>query len=115
KNKARSSDGIKPEEIALMYKQLTQWCTTGICLTIRQGAGIKSNETTLVLKKDEWKPLFPFLPLLKEIIPEDIMNGPYGGFINGFLDFFIKTLNDPESVVEFGICIDNHIELPDQE
>lgn len=104
------------ETVKTLYARLNKWTTTGIPLRIQtdldrlelvQGKWERNEgDVCLYLNKAEIEPLIPLLPLVKELIPDEVMTGPAGSVLNNLLDPVIEGFAKSERL-ELGILF-NH-------
>lgn len=116
KNRAAEASGIDWEVLKSLYAQLNKWTTTGIRLQIQtdldtvvlvQGNWEKyEGSVCLYLDKTEIAPLLPLLPLVKELIPEDVMNGSAGSILNSLIDPVINGFIQADRI-ELGLLFNN--------
>lgn len=99
RTRADEDSQISMEQITAIYTLLNQWTTTGIRMNM-QSSG---NTLSLYLDKNEIKALFPLLPYLKDLIPDDL-GGGMGSLIGALLPTLAETLSNAEKV-DIGITL----------
>lgn len=107
---------IDLDMIKALYARLNKWTTTGIPLRIQTDLNRlewvqdkwerNEGDICLYLDKSELAPLIPLLPYVKELIPEEVMNGPAGAVLDNLLDPIIEGFTKSERL-ELGILFNN--------
>ena len=104
----------KADVIAAVYQQLNKWSTTGIRMNIRKNSEAPYNnmgkliaykgDIFLFLDKEEVAAFLPLLSLVKDLLPEDILNGPMGSMIGPLLDMLANSLQQAKTL-EMGMML----------
>lgn len=125
--KAATDSILTEENLTAVYQKLQQWATKGIKFTARKHSGemvIFSQTPTmtrfrgykgdlfLFIDKNEIKEFLPLLPLVKELIPEDMLSGPLGGMLNNMLNGIINGINN-SNLFELGLMLTKEKDIPD--
>lgn len=113
-NKTKADDGLNAAVIAAVYQQLNKWSTTGIRMNIRKNSEAPYNnmgkliaykgDIFLFLDKEEVTAFLPLLSLVKDLLPEDILNGPMGSMIGPLLDMLASSLQQAKTL-EMGMML----------
>lgn len=93
KTRAEENNQITMEQIEAVYALINKWTTIGIRMNIRTS----SNTLSLYLDKAEIEALFPVIPYLKDLIPDDL-GGGLGSIISALLPTLAETLGKAEKV-----------------
>lgn len=124
-NSTRSDSGegisIGMDEIKKFYEVLTSWFNKGIELTIKENPKtpyhispskrvLYEGDVIILIDKSELESLFPLLPHIKPLIPEDILNRTLmGGLtVDALIDTLIDGLLNAETF-ELGIFLNKTI------
>lgn len=112
-NKTKADGGIDPAVIAAVYQQLNKWSTTGIRMNIRRNSEAPYNsmgsriaykgDVFLFIDKAEIEAFLPLLPLIKDLLPED-MGGSLGTIIGPLLDMLSSSLQQTKTL-ELGMML----------
>lgn len=113
-NKTKADDGgLDLAVITAVYQQLTKWSTTGIRMNIRKNSEAPYNQggnliaykgdIFLSIDKDEIAAFLPLLPLVKDLLPED-MGGSLGAMIGPLLDLLANSLQQTKTL-EMGMML----------
>ena len=112
-NKTKADGGLDAAVIAAVYQQLNKWSTTGIRMNIRKNSEAPYNnmgkliaykgDIFLFLDK-EVAAFLPLLSLVKDLLPEDILNGPMGSMIGPLLDMLANSLQQAKTL-EMGMML----------
>ena len=113
-NKTKADGGLDAAVIAAVYQQLNKWSTTGIRMNIRKNSEAPYNnmgkliaykgDIFLFLDKEEVAAFLPLLSLVKDLLPEDILNGPMGSMIGPLLDMLASSLQQAKTL-EMGMML----------
>ena len=113
-NKTKADGGLDTAVIAAVYQQLNKWSTTGIRMNIRKNSEAPYNnmgkliaykgDIFLFLDKEEVAAFLPLLSLVKDLLPEDILNGPMGSMIGPLLDMLASSLQQAKTL-EMGMML----------
>ncbi len=113
-NKTKVDGGLDAAVIAAVYQQLNKWSTTGIRMNIRKNSEAPYNnmgkliaykgDIFLFLDKEEVAAFLPLLSLVKDLLPEDILNGPMGSMIGPLLDMLASSLQQAKTL-EMGMML----------
>lgn len=113
-NKTKADGGLDAAVIAAVYQQLNKWSTTGIRMNIRKNSEAPYNnmgkliaykgDIFLFLDKEEVAAFLPLLSLVKDLLPEDILNGPMGSMIGPLLDMLANSLQQAKTL-EMGMML----------
>ncbi|WFE86337.1 DUF4925 domain-containing protein [Parabacteroides chongii] len=113
-NKTKADGGLDTAVIAAVYQQLNKWSTTGIRMNIRKNSEAPYNnmgkliaykgDIFLFLDKEEVAAFLPLLSLVKDLLPEDILNGPMGSMIGPLLDMLANSLQQAKTL-EMGMML----------
>lgn len=113
-NKTKADGGLDAAVIAAVYQQLNKWSTTGIRMNIRKNSEAPYNnmgkliaykgDIFLFLDKEEVAAFLPLLSLVKDLLPEDILNGPMGSMIGPLLDMLASSLQQAKTL-EIGMML----------
>lgn len=113
-NKTKADGGLDAAVIAAVYQQLNKWSTTGIRMNIRKNSEAPYNnmgkliaykgDIFLFLDKEEVAAFLPLLSLVKDLLPEDILNGPTGSMIGPLLDMLASSLQQAKTL-EMGMML----------
>ena len=113
-NKTKADGGLDAAVIAAVYQQLNKWSTTGIRMNIRKNSEAPYNnmgkliaykgDIFLFLDKEEVAAFLPLLSLVKDLLPEDILNGPMGSMIGPLLDMLASSLQQAKTL-EMGMIL----------
>ena len=113
-NKTKVDGGLDAAVIAAVYQQLNKWSTTGIRMNIRKNSEAPYNnmgkliaykgDIFLFLDKEEVAAFLPLLSLVKDLLPEDILNGPMGSMIGPLLDMLASSLQQAKPL-EMGMML----------
>lgn len=113
-NKTKADGGPDAAVIAAVYQQLNKWSTTGIRMNIRKNSEAPYNnmgkliaykgDIFLFLNKEEVAAFLPLLSLVKDLLPEDILNGPMGSMIGPLLDMLASSLQQAKTL-EMGMML----------
>lgn len=113
-NKTRADEGPDLALIAAIYQQLNKWSTTGIRMNIRkntktlfgnQGKAVANEgDIFLFLDKEEIAVFLSLLPLVKDLLPEDMLNGTMGPIISSLLDMIVENLQQAQTL-ELGLML----------
>ena len=113
-NKTKADGGLDAAVIAAVYQQLNKWSTTGIRMNIRKNSEAPYNnmgkliaykgDIFLFLDKEEVAAFLPLLSLVKDLLPEDILNGPMGSMIGPLLDMLASILQQAKTL-EMGMML----------
>ena len=113
-NKTKADGGLDAAVIAAVYQQLNKWSTTGIRMNIRKNSEAPYNnmgkliaykgDIFLFLDKEEVAAFLPLLSLVKDLLPEDILNGPMGSMIGPLLDMLASSLQQVKTL-EMGMML----------
>ena len=113
-NKTKADGGLDAAVIAAVYQQLNKWSTTGIRMNIRKNSEAPYNnmgkliaykgDIFLFLDKEELAAFLPLLSLVKDLLPEDILNGPMGSMIGPLLDMLANSLQQAKTL-EMGMML----------
>lgn len=126
KNKTKAGlDSILTEQtIMAIYQKIQQWTNRGIKFTIRQNnekpfvspsSGklvAYKGDIFLFIDRDEIKEFLPLLPLVKDLIPEDMMSGAFGGIIGNLLDGILHGIAK-SNTLEVGLMLTKEKDIPD--
>lgn len=93
KTRAEESNQITMEQIEAVYALINKWTTIGIRMNIQTS----SNTLSLYLDKTEIEALFPVIPYLKDLIPDDV-GGGLGSIISALLPTLAETLGKAKKV-----------------
>lgn len=93
KTRTDESNQITMEQIEAIYALANKWTTTGIRMNMQNSP----NTLSLYLDKTEIQALFPVIPYLKELIPDDL-GGGLGSIIGTLLPTLVETLSKAEKV-----------------
>lgn len=113
-NKTKADGGLDAAVIAAVYQQLNKWSTTGIRMNIRKNSEAPYNnmgkliaykgDIFLFLDKEEVAAFLPLLSLVKDLLPEDILNGSMGSMIGPLLDMLASSLQQAKTL-EMGMML----------
>lgn len=113
-NKTKADTGLNPAVIVAAYQQLTKWSTTGIKMTIRKNSEAPYNsmgkltaykgDIFLFIDKEEIQAFLPLLSLVKDLLPEEILNGSMGPMIGMLLDMLSESLQQTKTL-ELGMLL----------
>lgn len=113
-NKTKADGGLDAAVIAAVYQQLNKWSTTGIRMNIRKNSEAPYNnmgkliaykgDIFLFLGKEEVAAFLPLLSLVKDLLPEDILNGSMGSMIGPLLDMLASSLQQAKTL-EMGMML----------
>ncbi len=113
-NKTKADGGLDAAVIAAVYQQLNKWSTTGIRMNIRKNSEAPYNnmgkliaykgDIFLFLDKEEVAAFLPLLSLVKDLLPEDILNGPMGSMIGPLLGMLASSLQQAKTL-EMGMML----------
>ena len=119
-NKTKADGGLDASVIAAIYQQLNKWSTTGIRMNIRKNSEAPYSSTGgqiaykgdifLYLDKDEIAAFLPLLPLIKDLLPEEIIGGPMGPIITSLLEMLSSSLQQTETL-ELGMMLSKQKEI----
>lgn len=119
-NKTKADGGLDASVIAAIYQQLNKWSTTGIRMNIRKNSEVPYSSTGgqiaykgdifLYLDKDEIAAFLPLLPLIKDLLPEEIIGGPMGPIITSLLEMLSSSLQQTETL-ELGMMLSKQKEI----
>lgn len=124
KTKAGVDSILTEQNIIAIYQKIQQWTNSGIKFTIRQNSekpfispatGKKmayKGDLFLFIDKNEIKEFLPLLPLVKDLIPEDMMSGVLGGILNNMLNGIINGINN-SNLFELGLMLTKEKDIPD--
>lgn len=111
-NKTKADGGIDAAVIAAIYQQLNKWSTTGIRMNIRRNQETPVNTNNpiaykgdiyLFIDKEEIEAFLPLLPLVKDLLPED-MGGSLGGILGPLLEMITNSLQQANTL-ELGMML----------
>ena len=113
-NKTKADGGLDAAVIAAVYQQLNKWSTTGIRMNIRKNSETPSNnmgnliaykgDIFLFIDKEEIEAFLPLLPLVKDLLPEDMLGGSLGSMIGPLLDILANSLQQTKTL-EMGMML----------
>lgn len=113
-NKTKAISEPDAAIITAIYRQLNKWSTTGIRMQIRKNSEAPYNQMGksvaykgdiyLYLDKEEIAAFLPLLPLVKDLLPENILGGPAGPLIESLLDMLSGSLQQTETL-ELGLML----------
>ena len=119
-NKTKADGGLDASVIAAIYQQLNKWSTTGIRMNIRKnseapyssmgGQIAYKGDIFLYLDKDEIAAFLPLLPLIKDLLPEEIIGGPMGPMITSLLEMLASSLQQTKTL-ELGMMLSKQKEI----